>query len=166
MTQVAVLETRTARIEDEFGMRLAMDKLGLSQSELETLSGRFIKGKRKGQLKAELCWIKCTVGGWNYSEQRVYKPGSFNYKLVLPVYMGRPEILATEPIIEESEITSCPFFYIWDITTPAGNLSVTTELCNSVDVISSYAANFKASECKALANWELMRTKFPNQYDN
>jgi hypothetical protein len=167
MTQVARLTVKSGNLNDDFIMQLAIKKLGMTQLELENLSGRFIKGKRKGQLKAELRWTKCEVGGWNYAEQRVYKPGSFNYELVLPVYQSKPVILAKQPAIKESvEVNNSTFIYIWDITTPDGNLSVTTEFCNSVDVIASYAAKFPASECKALANWELMKKTYPNQYGN
>jgi hypothetical protein len=167
MTQVARLSVKSGSLNDSFIMQLAVKKLGRTQLELEELSGRFVKGKRKGQLKAELQWVRCEVGGWNYAEQRVYRPGSFNYELVLPVYQGKPVILVKQPAIEKPEVNNKrSFLYIWDITTPNGNLSITTQLCNSVDVIASYAAKFAASECKALANWELMKKTYPNQYDN
>ena len=64
-----------AYLNTEFGLNLAMRRLGLTEQQIERIvGGRYKKGKYTGQLKGKLVWKKVVAGGW-------YKP----FNCVIPV---------------------------------------------------------------------------------
>lgn len=75
----ATIECRQGFISDEFIAKLTMNHFGLTPKELEMLVGRVTRGKRKGQLKGRLNWLKCVRGGW-----RKIGPGYMNGQVVYP----------------------------------------------------------------------------------
>lgn len=64
LTQRCNFEIRQAYLNTDFGLELAVRRLGKTKEEIETLVGRYVKGKRKGELRGVLEWIKVTEGGW------------------------------------------------------------------------------------------------------
>lgn len=58
-------EFKTASLATDFGRGLAQLWFGLNNDILESLVGRYSRGKRKGQLRGEITWKKCVRGGWN-----------------------------------------------------------------------------------------------------
>ena len=64
MTNRASLDTRTAPLCQDFGLKMAMEKFSLTESELEAIVGRYKKGMHKGKLRCAIRWHKVSVGGW------------------------------------------------------------------------------------------------------
>lgn len=55
-----------AYLNTEFGLNLAMRRLGLTEQQIERIvGGRYKKGKYTGQLKGKLVWKKVVAGGWH-----------------------------------------------------------------------------------------------------
>jgi hypothetical protein len=63
-TNYAQFKESFAYLSDDFGKKLAMRKFDLTEEELERVVGRYVRGKRKGQLKGMIIWTKCIKGGW------------------------------------------------------------------------------------------------------
>ena len=79
MPTIAKITQRYAYLSTEFGANYACKIFGLTESELEEKTGRYVRGKRKGQLKGKLVWLHCTSGGWlskPYGGGMVVKPGT------------------------------------------------------------------------------------------
>jgi hypothetical protein len=53
-----------ANLSEDFGLQLAMKKLGLTEAQLEEKLGRYTRGKRKGKIRGRLTWWKVVEGGW------------------------------------------------------------------------------------------------------
>lgn len=64
MTHRATIELKSAYLNSEFGQDYACCIFGLTAAELEVIVGRYSRGKRKGELRYQLSWKKCTRGGW------------------------------------------------------------------------------------------------------
>lgn len=58
------ITTNTAYLNTEFGLTLACKKLNKTPEQIESLVGRYKKGKRKGQIKGVLVWRKVVKAGW------------------------------------------------------------------------------------------------------
>lgn len=61
MTNYAQIETKTCRIETEFGEDLARKWFG---NEIVDSLPRFVRGPKKGKIKGFLSWQKIVKGGW------------------------------------------------------------------------------------------------------
>tara|TARA_R100001463_G_scaffold57809_1_gene110101 strand:+ start:222 stop:635 length:414 start_codon:yes stop_codon:yes gene_type:complete len=57
----AVIEERSAWLSTEFGETLARKYLG---DEVIDDMPRYVRGKRKGQIKGKMTWLKVESGGW------------------------------------------------------------------------------------------------------
>lgn len=64
MANYAQFITRFAYLNEPFGMELALRKFELTEEQLESIVGRYVRGKRKGLLKGKIVWTKCVKGGW------------------------------------------------------------------------------------------------------
>ena len=69
--QYAQFQTKDADIGTEFGLQWATKLFG--QEVIDQLP-RYVRGPKKGQIKAHVFWEKCTVGGW-VRGQGVMTPG-------------------------------------------------------------------------------------------
>ena len=79
-------ELKTAALATDFGRELAQLWFGLDNQMLEGLVGRYSRGKRKGQLRGEVCWRKTVVGGWRRAEWgggHVELPGTIREKCII-----------------------------------------------------------------------------------
>lgn len=56
--------TNSAMLATDFGLRLAMTKLAMTEKDLENLVGRYTRGKYKGKLRGSLTWNKTIKAGW------------------------------------------------------------------------------------------------------
>lgn len=87
----------TAWLSTEFGLNIAMKWFNLNEEEIESIFGRYKKGKRKGYLKGMVIWKRCTHGGWFHliNGGGFVCPSTkviFHKQLVLPVWDNKPEI--------------------------------------------------------------------------
>lgn len=64
MTTYAHFEEKQAYLSSDFGRDYAMKSFNLTLEQLETLVGRYSKGKRVGQLRGIIRWKVVTRGGW------------------------------------------------------------------------------------------------------
>jgi len=80
--------TRTADLDSDFGYQLAVKKLGVTIAQLESLLGKYVKGKNTGKFKGCLVWDKTEIGGWDYGTQSVKLPGSRNYRICTKTWLG------------------------------------------------------------------------------
>lgn len=64
LTARAEISYKTAYLNTDFGLNLAMRRLELSQDDIEKIVGRYVRGKRKGQLRGKISWLKVDQGGW------------------------------------------------------------------------------------------------------
>lgn len=72
MVQYAKFETKFAPLNEEFGLKLATQYFG--QEVIDQLP-RYVRGPKKGQIKAWLGWYKVAEGGWSRGMGGVLKPG-------------------------------------------------------------------------------------------
>lgn len=64
-TNYAVLESRSAYLSDgQFAVGMIQYFLGLNTDMVESLVGRYVRGKLKGELRGMITWTKCVHGGW------------------------------------------------------------------------------------------------------
>lgn len=68
--QYAQYETKCAPLNEPFGQELAAKWFG---PEILPQLPLYVRGPKKGQIKAWLCWYKVSVGGWS---RQVGGPGS------------------------------------------------------------------------------------------
>lgn len=61
---LATVEAKSAWLSSEFGLDYAKKTFDLSDADIEAIVGRYTKGTRKGQLRGQITWLKCTRGGW------------------------------------------------------------------------------------------------------
>jgi hypothetical protein len=57
-------EQKQCWLSTPFGADYACKVFGLTPAELEALVGRYVRGKRKGELRGSIAWSKITRGGW------------------------------------------------------------------------------------------------------
>jgi hypothetical protein len=77
-----------APLRDEFARELLVRKFGEAASSLILSAfGQVSKGKRQGEQRGHLHWVKCEAGGW--SGTGVMYPGSQNYRVT---FNGAPGI--------------------------------------------------------------------------
>lgn len=74
----------SSSLASEFGLALAIRKLGTSVEELEAVLGRYTRGKNKGNLRGYIKWFKIESAGWcRLGDSRGFvfpvKSGSFGY---------------------------------------------------------------------------------------
>ena len=90
MTNYARFETNSASLCTEFGETLARKHFGDIVDRMPV----YVRGKKKGLLKGEVTWTKCTIGGWvktgGYSDDYgacgyVATPGPVEWSLILAV---------------------------------------------------------------------------------
>jgi hypothetical protein len=62
--QKAQITSNQSYLSDDFGLQLAIKKLGMTEEQLAEKLGRYSRGKRKGKIKGCLVWEKTTCGGW------------------------------------------------------------------------------------------------------
>ena len=100
----AYIEERSAWLSSEFGEKMARHYFG--DQVIDELP-RYVRGKRKGQIKGKLCWLKVERGGWvhgfhspvfghvegKYVERR--KGSVIAARLIMPVWGGHDELLHT-----------------------------------------------------------------------
>ena len=91
MTVRCKLQEQDGYLGNPFICDLALKRLELTPEKLEEVVGRYSRGKRVGQLRGKLIWIKCIKGGWHrdgpsYFDSptgHVEYPGhTFDYKIV------------------------------------------------------------------------------------
>lgn len=63
-------------LNTRFGLELAQLWLGLDSNMIEAIVGRYVRGKRKGQLRGVIAWDKVVRGGWSSS---TYGTGGVKY---------------------------------------------------------------------------------------
>lgn len=88
-----------AYLNTEFGLNLAIKRLGLNAEQIENIVGRYKKGKYTGQLKGKLVWCKVIAGGWK-KEFKCVIPPNVTYAYRIESYEGK--ILFPLNIIEMS----------------------------------------------------------------
>lgn len=64
MCRAARVECRSAGLDTEFGMNLFRIKFADRADKILSELGVYASGKRKGQPRGVLQWIKVTEGGW------------------------------------------------------------------------------------------------------
>lgn len=102
MTNLAETQCNQAYLSGEFGESLARRYFG---DELVDTMPRYVRGKRKGQLKGQIKWKKVTRGGWvrtgaydvdhgpsGYVERRVNK--IISAVLSIPQWREDDEVIA------------------------------------------------------------------------
>ena len=91
MTTYARIENRQAYLNTHFGQSLAALWLGLNLDMLEAIVGRYSKGKRKGQLRGQICWKKVVSGGWHRDDWNghVEYPGTIMDIHLADAFTGR-----------------------------------------------------------------------------
>ena len=57
-------EQRSTWLSSDWGCAYAMKVFDITLEELEAKVGRYVRGKRKGQLRGLMTWMKTTKGGW------------------------------------------------------------------------------------------------------
>lgn len=57
-------ESHSAWLSSDWGRDYAMKVFDITLEEVEAKVGRYVRGKRKGQLRGLLTWCKTTKGGW------------------------------------------------------------------------------------------------------
>lgn len=72
MVQYARYETKHAPLNTDFAAQLALKWFG--QEVIDQLP-RYVRGPKKGQVKAWLCWYKVMEGGWSRELGGVLYPG-------------------------------------------------------------------------------------------
>ena len=60
----AHISHKQAFLNSDFGLQLAMKKFEKTEAEIEEIVGRYVRGKRKGELRGILKWQKVERGGW------------------------------------------------------------------------------------------------------
>lgn len=105
-TNYATINNYQAYLSSSFGQQLAQLWFGLDNDMLASLVGRISRGKRKGQLRGQILWSKCTRGGWQHSEYgdggHVVFPGLIRARLVLISGFGRNETMETLLTLEKT----------------------------------------------------------------
>lgn len=101
-TNYAYIEERSAWLSTEFGEKLARKYFGSQVDDLP----RYVRGKRKGQLKGQFNWMKVEKGGWVHGFHspvfgHIKGKGVENRKgkiiramLTIPVWGGQDEVIA------------------------------------------------------------------------
>lgn len=87
-------QQQQAWLSTEFGQKLAMTKLNLTERELEGLVGRYKSGKRVGQLRGQIVWFNNPHGGWVREIGGVVPQCNFGYTICdyngTPLHPSRP----------------------------------------------------------------------------
>lgn len=80
MTQYAKIENRTAALSSDFGLDFARRVFG--DAVVDALP-KVTRGKHKGAVAGDICWKKCTVGGWRNETGKsgVVRPGTFDVRM-------------------------------------------------------------------------------------
>jgi hypothetical protein len=63
ITYASIVITSSS-LSTDFGLQLAMKKLGMTEEQLAEKLGRYSRGKRKGKIKGSLQWLKVEKAGW------------------------------------------------------------------------------------------------------
>ena len=63
----ALFKERGAYCASEFGEKL-LEKWGILTTA-EVRLGRYVRGKRKGQIRGRIEWVSCTYGGWDWGSK-------------------------------------------------------------------------------------------------
>lgn len=86
----AVVENRIAWLSSAFGRDYACRVFNMSLADLESLVGRYQRGKRKGLLRGYLSWDHVKKGGW-FKAEPGYRNGyviqknlRFNFTIEIP----------------------------------------------------------------------------------
>ena len=90
-----------AYLNTEFGINLAIKRLGLTAEQIESIVGRYKKGKYAGQLKGKLVWCKVIAGGWKKEFKCVippnvtyaYRISGWNGEILFPEYVNDLDII-------------------------------------------------------------------------
>ena len=88
-TNYARIIIRSAFLSRPFGKDYAMRVFDLSEDQLESIVGRYTKGKRKGELRGILEWYHAEKGGWYKTEPGymrggvVKKNARFGHRIIL-----------------------------------------------------------------------------------
>lgn len=75
----AVIEDKSGYLNNSFILELACKKLNLTAEAIEAKVGRYVKGKKLGELKGSLHWSKCVSGGWKKDFGVIYPNSTFGY---------------------------------------------------------------------------------------
>lgn len=82
---VAKFSEHTSTIASDFGLALAIRK-GFTESQIETVLGRYTRGKNKGKLRGYLVWYRIDSAGWcrllGNGFVFPYTKGTFGYHIV------------------------------------------------------------------------------------
>jgi len=83
--------TNTAYLNQRFGLEVAHLFLGLDNDILESIVGRYSRGKRKGQLRGAIRWTKVVRGGWKHTNRggRVAYPGEISDVQLIDAFTGK-----------------------------------------------------------------------------
>jgi hypothetical protein len=83
-----------AYLNTDFGLNLACKKFNLTPDQLKELVGVYSKGKRKGQLKGQIVWLKVIKGGW-------VKTGAYDHDTMTPSgFVVKPGVCFAFQIID------------------------------------------------------------------
>jgi len=117
MTARVRFSFHSAYLNTDFGLSYACRVFGKTPEEIEALVGRFVRGKRKGQLRGQLHWHKTVKGGWwkigQYDDGTggsgfVAKPNvTFGHGITLydgTVVFGHDKCLEARHYLEEIEL--------------------------------------------------------------
>jgi len=88
-------EWKFAGLNTDFGRELAQLWFGLDNYMIESLVGRYTRGKRKGQLRGSIRWQKATRGGWSRGKG-VVLPGTVRRAAIVDSFNGNT-IFESEP---------------------------------------------------------------------
>ena len=103
MTNYARIEPRSAPLSSEFGLSYAVKAFGLPEAEIAARVGRFVRGKRKGQIRGHLEWRHVVRGGWESETGRPLRPGQrFGHKL----YDGKGRLICAGKVAPEAPSAS------------------------------------------------------------
>lgn len=75
MTQYARAENRSVYLNTPYGRSFVQRFLGLDNDIIEAIVGRYSRGKRKGQLRGVVTFVRVTEGGWSRGQNGVRYPG-------------------------------------------------------------------------------------------
>ena len=89
-TNTAVIEHRSAKIADDFGLDWAMKLFGAEA--IDSLP-KFVRGPNKGKPKGFIHWCKASKGGWT-NEHGVVTPGLVEAWIGLSMYTLRNDALS------------------------------------------------------------------------
>jgi hypothetical protein len=86
-------ERKVIPLNCHVGRSMAQCLLGLDNDMIEAIVGRYLRGKRVGQLRGAISWLRCNHGGWvrgkglqrrgfagevaiadSFTHQTIYKP--------------------------------------------------------------------------------------------